>query len=553
MKSIQFGVLALLHFSFPALVQACDLEDFEYDWVAYDIEMPEPWLDSPGVGFEGRFEVGNLDGDDRLDLVYLSGGELWVGIDVAEVEKFTTLTEVDVIDFALLPGADSMGRDLIVVTSEAGLTAYAWEDSSSQLAQASSSLPSWANASALSVWSDSSSGQVLLCGLSADGRNVLEVEVLSQDFVELPGLDLVDLVSPAHSVQKLDWDGQNEIDYLVVTEDEVIVLDKAGMRLLETSLYTAGTDEQAIVVPKMNGALDGFYWITGVEDSYYGVSLTSSWYEPLHTLGDERGASLHLADYDGDGYQDLLVSCATRYEAWRLKGSVGGPTKNTFNLDITETAHFSFPTLGTPVGAIRPIGIRSGDFDGDGDVDLLMLQADASSFRLCKNEELFEGEEEAAITWLELADPIAGALPLNLTFEIPDFVATGGGSYSLRYELWGQEELGDPLSATPLIEREIALTSSMVGPLSRSESIQLGSLSSMAVFRMRVRIVDDSLVQRRHHAPFMAAATRHPSTYLELSTEDDVFEVTSPLDDPTIGGGSGYRSPRIRRGGGSGE
>jgi hypothetical protein len=95
----------------------------------------------------------------------------------------------------------------------------------------------------------------------------------------------------------------------------------------------------------------------------------------LRAFGNGLGVS--VGDYDRDGRSDIYVANdATPNQLWR---NLGGGTFE----DIGPLAGVAFNALGRPEGSM---GIASGDYDGDGDEDLVVTNIRTETFVLYDND-----------------------------------------------------------------------------------------------------------------------------------------------------------------------
>ena len=90
-----------------------------------------------------------------------------------------------------------------------------------------------------------------------------------------------------------------------------------------------------------------------------------------------NGLGVAVGDYDGDGWPDIYVANdATPNQLWMNRGD------GTFE-DMGLLSGTAYNAAGRPEGSM---GIASGDYDGDGDEDLVVTNLVGETFVLYEND-----------------------------------------------------------------------------------------------------------------------------------------------------------------------
>ena len=186
------------------------------------------------------------------------------------------------------------------------------------------------------------------------------------------------------SVAAGDIDGDGDLDFVTANNGDnsaTVRFNNGSLPLLYTSASTValGASPTAVVLADVDndGDLDLLTSNAGPSSAPSGsVTLcrnsgTGSFGSPVSFAVGLQPSELVLADVDGDGDLDLLTANAGSATVTRLLNNGSG----TFA---------SSATISLPAGS-TPSGLRAGDVDGDGDLDLLVAQGTGGRVFTCLN------------------------------------------------------------------------------------------------------------------------------------------------------------------------
>lgn len=362
------GLMALAVFGGPLHAQS----------IAEERQFVTPWFED-GAATVTKLLSGRFVGDEIADaavLRTLDGGGLHVARIVEPARFATVLPSVEAHDMAVLKSATASGRDALAVLGPEGLSVLVLS-SNGRFEPVDMLGDSWAGATRL--WCiEGGSGQSEILGWHPQSAMLLRANWST-------------------STQSLSWLGALTPELPFV--DEVIDLDFGGsgggreialvmgewlsIRNWDGSLFGVpqwiGPDNSPAPGKRMFTALErasgpdalAFHMWSPAHGAFIvGAFNASSAWPSLVMDSAYRGVSLTVSNYDGDGYEDLVLLDATSGDARVARGSASSGL--VFDSGFGSVVELS----GAACGVNDYSHISAADFDADGDEDLLAMVAD---------------------------------------------------------------------------------------------------------------------------------------------------------------------------------
>lgn len=159
-------------------------------------------------------------------------------------------------------------------------------------------------------------------------------------------------------------------------------------------------------------------YFTDVYQNFYG----DFYYTPAFDIFSVDAAALDCGDYDKDGDMDFIVTGATSYDPNTFEPL--NPEIKIFN----NTGNFNFTPVTTSLPAVCSGSVKWGDYDNDGDLDLLIAGKNSQHAAITK---VFRNDNG---TWVDINAGLQGILEGNATWGDLnndgklDIILTGGTS-----------------------------------------------------------------------------------------------------------------------------
>lgn len=185
------------------------------------------------------------------------------------------------------------------------------------------------------------------------------------------------------SITTGDMDNDGDLDIIAATAGgsvNVFLNNGSGTFSAPSGYGTGGANNNNIAVGDIDG--DGYLDVATAHDDNVASSvavlrnngsggLVAAGFSPVSLPGNSQPRAIAMADVDGDGDLDIVTSNTNTSDVAVLLNNAG-----TFAFSPTSL----FPTLG-----ISPWGITTGDFDGDGDIDIAVPNNGTSNVSVLLN------------------------------------------------------------------------------------------------------------------------------------------------------------------------
>ncbi|MEM7307974.1 MAG: FG-GAP-like repeat-containing protein [Planctomycetota bacterium] len=328
-------------------------------------------LDVPGYAYGGRSASGDWDGDGRLDAVHAAAdGTVVVSWAPALFDYGRALlVPGGAHDAANLPR--SAGADRLVLAGSAGV----WLAEHGSTGFTTIELES-APCSRVVVLADAAGNASHIFALATNGATLYGFDVVGSTIYPEPPIALS--FGPAHALAAVDWNGDGSDDLALahgagieIWRDGTAQLDSFGLIAPAIDLAAAGrlvssTESLLLLMEFTFFGYDEWQWLVdvSVEGQLSLVSMGLEGYDVLCTVDLDRDESddVVLADVDGGS---LAV-------AFGQKTGVAFPAAPTH--------------VALPPGTAPAAGHVTGDFDNDGDGDVLAFHAPGGGLLLARGD-----------------------------------------------------------------------------------------------------------------------------------------------------------------------
>lgn len=313
--------------------------------------------------------VGKVSTSLRPDVLALQGSDLALWISPGRyyyAHRFPASSGA-----ALVPNTTT-GRNSVLAAHPSGLVRYDCTQASVGTGASIQSSSAFAGATNLDVVRLGTKTYVA-------GRTPAESLVIA----ELSGNSLTSVVTfaPGAAIQDValvDWDGDAIAETAVVASNGLFVVGGSGSVLMTLG----GTGVQGQVARAARPA--GDHLIFGLHDpitqwSYVvAVRGVTPWGAPIYDTPAiapcPSFVDLCVADADGDGLDDVLVAdsdVSSGARAWILHQGTDASGAPVYEFDLSPTGRFNQVPLSSGLTVTSAVRIAAGDYDGDGDNDVV--------------------------------------------------------------------------------------------------------------------------------------------------------------------------------------
>ena len=315
--------------------------------------------------------------DKTLDAVVLRSGEAHLIYGPARY-SVATLVGSGVLDLAVAARSGIGGCDALITAGASGVTVH-WEDlqNADQAATlsadpfesiAAGALSATSNGDLVARGDDPRTLRVFLRGPSGPGDYTETTSIAS-------AFDILD-----HRIVDVDADGVGEIAMLTTLGVEVVEADGTL-----GPVYAHSPSGGCLTLLAEPGQVERLAWVRptfdGTADELTVIDSNGAT-APLQ-LGALGTVAITSGDFDQDGFDDLAVSYTASRQLLLLEnlgssGDFGVAAGQTATVDVHHD-----PAQPAPENQASPV---AGDFDADGDVDLLFASQSLDSIWLARNE-----------------------------------------------------------------------------------------------------------------------------------------------------------------------
>jgi hypothetical protein len=237
-------------------------------------------------------------------------------------------------------------------------------------------------------------------------------------------------VASTAAIAAADFNGDGKLDLVVSSGTSLYVLLSNGDGTFQTAISTnVGTSISPFVVADVNG--DGKADVLGIGASGLFVFLGkgNGTFAPgvsYGLVGNQAVLVMAVADFNGDGHLDVVLAASGGSSAGLVSVYIGNGN-GTFQPAITST------------GVTRPTSLATGDFNGDGKLDLALSDSSTSetSILLGNGNGMFQAFGSPLPTYGTLATAdVNGDHILDLVVGSLDFaeifLGKGDGTFNLK-------------------------------------------------------------------------------------------------------------------------
>lgn len=407
----------------------------------------------------GHLEVADMDGDERLDTLVLSGTQLIFlpGVDSQAVLLRASVDGQLLDDVSAFTVVGTAGKPLLAVSDGQGTRLLAHLDGASFSVESSfGAPPGWADLLGLEAVDSDGDGLDDLFGLSATG---LQVHRRQQGgpWLELPSIDLP---LTCGRLAPLEWDGDHGLEVAVAGTGGLRIMDHDpvdGSLVLYQRNTTLGPGHLARVRHVSGTGHDRIAWLvfTGVHSV---LSILGPDDGQSHVATSHQPSSLDGHDLDGDGDTDLVISQRTAFDLLVLEQLDG--------LDFDPETALQEVDLSPGVVKVGVTGnngpVAAADVDEDGQLDLVTPSLARGSLVIATDGPFTSGGPSQLVglrtllpgTLQVCQDGQGGSLELSVRANYTAFPGLADG---WRISVWEQERGDQP--------PQIASTSSCSLPL----------------------------------------------------------------------------------------
>lgn len=319
-----------------------------------------------------RCVAGEVTGDARLDALIVAGNTVRLAWAPGRYSALPRIAST-AVDAAILPGATGVRADLPLSLDAAnGLVAHLHDAQTESFAPLPLGSTAWQNATSLGIAALDTSGWADVYALGAGRLSVLTLLAIDTG---APVEFSFGLTQPATGIVALDWNGTAQRELAIATANTIELRRLSGFGA--APLPIAGAGERLAVLARASGGYERLAAVTrsGSVDVLHVASFGRATF--TLALGDQQISAIAAADLDLDGASDLVLTRATSGNPLYLLQHADG----TFALDASS----GVIDIGVPAAGAEHAPLALGDFDGDGDADVLVYAPALHGFRLASN------------------------------------------------------------------------------------------------------------------------------------------------------------------------